>query len=133
MWSQTKTLISSGANQIEENYTVNGSWGQVFTNQIDENYSFSEGFQQYETLENHTVFTDKITIQPNPTSGQVQLRSSSKIKNIKIFDGSGLLVKARSVESDFTLLDLSNLSSGIYFIHIQSEKQTSNIQKIIKL
>lgn len=133
MWSQTKSLVASGSDQLESHYLINASWGQVFTNQVNENFSFSEGFQQYEGFGRKSSITEDISIQPNPTSGQIQISSSTKIENIKIFDSTGNQVLLGSAENNFTVLDLSHLPAGIYFIHTISANETSNIQKIIKL
>ena len=70
--------------------------------------------------------SDKVSIYPNPTENYVNIVADD-FQNVQVFSLSGELL----VNSSNKLVDLSNLSSGIYFIHIQT-KQTSFSQKVCK-
>jgi hypothetical protein len=57
---------------------------------------------------------------PNPSTTEITISSSSLVGRIKIYDAFGVLVK----ESLFSNhLNVSNLTPGIYFIHLQSSSQ----------
>lgn len=67
---------------------------------------------------------DLLSIFPNPTNGTFEIKTNSEIPNINIFNSLGELVhQTRSNTIDLSFL---NLSSGIYFVEINSEgKKTS--------
>jgi hypothetical protein len=75
-------------------------------------------------------------IYPNPTTGEFKVESLKfKVEGVKVFDVYGRKQKATlpSVSTDGTewSLDLSNLSAGIYFVKIITEKREV-IRKVIK-
>jgi len=64
-----------------------------------------------------------IILFPNPTSGELRITNEqSTIKNVEIFDiyGKKLLLQTtfRALE---TAIDISHLSTGIYFVKIYTE------------
>ena len=71
-------------------------------------------------------------IYPNPTSAKVQISAEENINEVNVYDTTGRLVKSlKSIESKEAQLDLSKLSSGVYFIKVSS--LTSNgTKQIIK-
>ena len=76
-----------------------------------------------------------IQVFPNPTTGQFKVQSSKlNIKNIEIFDIVGkknvTIVMCRDYHE--TLINISNLKSGIYFLTIETDNETIT-KKIIKL
>ena len=74
----------------------------------------------------------KVTIYPNPTSGQLFISSeNNQIKSVSIFSVLGKKVK-EIVASSITSIDVSNLSKGIYFIKISSS-EGNVVKKFIKL
>jgi len=77
-----------------------------------------------------------ISIYPNPTTGEVTIESSTfKVQSVEIFDIFGRKQKSRKAEMQngegTMVMDISNLSNGIYFVKIHTEKGTV-IQKVIK-
>ncbi|WP_172282028.1 T9SS type A sorting domain-containing protein [Chryseobacterium sp. LAM-KRS1] len=70
----------------------------------------------------------KTGIYPNPTKGEVEIRTDKKIKSISVFDFSGKSVlKTASVKAD-----LSSLPKGNYLMQIEFNDGTSTSEKIIK-
>jgi len=64
---------------------------------------------------------DSFTIFPNPTDGQLNLSSNDQIKQIRIFDMHGRIVK---LDINFERqIDVSNLDAGLYFIQATINKQ----------
>ena len=80
----------------------------------------------------------KVTLSPNPTKGiiSIKLNSDSKISisnNINVYNSSGTLVSSvPSQLKDELEIDLTNLSTGIYFVHIHLSNGTSVTKQIIK-
>jgi gingipain R len=68
--------------------------------------------------------TQTIQIFPNPTDGQLKITNSELgITNVKIFDVFGRTVVGTNLcVRPETTIDISNLSTGVYFIHIQTEE-----------
>ena len=67
----------------------------------------------------------KIDIYPNPSNGNVNIITSEKINNIKIYDIEGRLIN--QLKSTSFLIE----NNGVYFLKITSEKGDVSIQKII--
>lgn len=72
---------------------------------------------------------DKIIVFPNPVSDQLTLKTNSQNFQIKIYNQLGQLLLSETNES---ILDVSHLSFGIYYVVILSEKDQIQSFKIIK-
>ena len=75
-----------------------------------------------------------VTVFPNPTAGKLRIKNYELlITNIDIFDVSGRFLSSLTSQlSHEAILDISHLSSGIYFLQIQTEKGIIT-EKVIKL
>lgn len=75
----------------------------------------------------------RLTIAPNPTSGNVTLSMSKPAKGyIHVIDIYGRLKHAQDVNyKEHVTLELSHLSKGIYFICFKSETSDQIIEKVI--
>ena len=77
------------------------------------------------------------TIFPNPTNSECYLKSNSDIDSTMqglIFNSSGVSVKTFTINSSETsMLDLSNLASGIYYIVLQAPKEHKECFKVVKI
>jgi hypothetical protein len=64
-----------------------------------------------------------VNIYPNPTSHQLSIISNQlNINEINIVDITGKSIKR--IKTDFDLVDVSNLTNGIYFIQLITEERT---------
>ena len=119
----------------------------ITTNLNESNYQFRSGKTKqdrrftvlFETEEGTILglegFTkETIVIYPNPANNQLNIRipNALETQSIKIIDmlGKTLLTKNRSIENH-TILDITNLNTGVYFIEI-SINETRVVRKIIK-
>tara|TARA_B110001469_G_scaffold80368_1_gene76032 strand:+ start:521 stop:2020 length:1500 start_codon:yes stop_codon:yes gene_type:complete len=59
-----------------------------------------------------------IKLYPNPASNQIQLGTEERLKSVLVSDVNGKLVEVNRVNN---LIDVSNLSSGLYFIQVETE------------
>ncbi len=113
-----------------------------------DNGSFGMNTPAYFSIDNFTTAQgvgiaeissfQSINLFPNPTTGIVNLnlRSENTFNaSIKIYNSIGALAKTESVDfisgSNNYSIDLSNLSSGMYFIEIAGENKKQNF-KLIK-
>jgi len=89
---------------------------------------------------NHNVITSvgqttpqakaEIQIFPNPTSGNVFIRSNSgKVLEVQLFDQQGRLVQRKSANT-FSL-DLSHLPSGIYLVKVITESG-NGVERVVR-
>jgi hypothetical protein len=69
-------------------------------------------------------FNSHLKIYPNPTTGELRISSSEfRVDNIEIFDVYGKKQNAECrVENEEWKINISNLSGGIYFLKIETEK-----------
>jgi len=74
----------------------------------------------------------QVHIYPNPTSGLVYIEQLiGKKVQINVLDNLGRVVLQKSANDQQTSVDLNHLPQGIYYIHIQQDKQVST-HKVIK-
>ena len=75
-----------------------------------------------------------LRIFPNPTKSELRIESGDlKIENIQVFDLAGKLVSSFSVpsQSQATVINISHLTNGIYFLKLKTDKGEL-IKKVIK-
>lgn len=83
------------------------------------------------TLDTNEFVNQNIILFPNPTNGIISIASTnSELAQVQLYDCLGKLVKIQN--SNFDTIDLSNLSSGIYFCKITDNFGELEIKKIIK-
>jgi len=82
------------------------------------------------SLENKSISNGEITIYPNPTAGKFQVQSlNDQIEQIEVYNFLGEKLKILNLYESTVVIDLSNFSDGIYFIHCN----TNNGSQILKL
>lgn len=79
---------------------------------------------------NEQTAEHNIFIYPNPVKSNLNIDSDVKIETIMILDVMGKTAKA--VISDNNTIDVTDLSSGIYFLQVQTDKGLANIKFIKK-
>lgn len=63
---------------------------------------------------------DEFQVFPNPATTNVQIKSTSKIRNIRIFDTLGKLIVTQTQSTDD--INVENLGKGVYIIEASTEK-----------
>ena len=66
---------------------------------------------------------------PNPVKHILTINNTALIDEIEIYAASGQSILSKRIDSDHSEIDLSNVSSGLYFLKVKSEGQV----KIVKL
>lgn len=117
-------------------YTVAGLsagthyYWRVMTNNGGHFSSYSSTWNFYVSglgIESQTDSNTKITVSPNPSSGQFLFLNLEKESTIEIFDITGKLVFNTTTKKATYTIDLSEKEKGIYFYKIQSQK--NNVQQ----
>jgi hypothetical protein len=70
-------------------------------------------------------------VYPNPASDYIAIISAQTIKSISIVDISGKVILKKSIDTNETIVQLSGLKSGIYFISVANMNEQTSIQKLI--
>ncbi len=70
-----------------------------------------------------------IKIYPNPTNAYISVTVNNKIDQIKVLNSYGQILK---IEKSVSLIDLSNLGKGVYFLEIFSNNKKF-VKKILKI
>lgn len=70
-------------------------------------------------------------ILPNPTSGNITVLSSFRIKDIKFFSADGKMLSTYSFDGYSSLMDISDYPSGTYFVRIVTKAGLCT-KKVIK-
>lgn len=139
-----ETFNASGDDAIGDFGSVTYSIGQVFYTQIGEfNYNVSQGVQQEElnqTLaveENSVEPKTEIFIFPNPTTDFVVVNMAGDefengLCSYQLYDFQGRLVKQNIINQNETKIDLYDLSSSLYLLHLYANNKTLKTFKILK-
>ncbi|NQU32311.1 MAG: T9SS type A sorting domain-containing protein [Bacteroidetes bacterium] len=82
-------------------------------------------------FENKSVTDDGFLIHPNPATQQVSILVKEKGNHqIELLDTHGRVIISDVIVGDKMVLDISNLTQGIYFVRVKSENH-SDIKKLI--
>lgn len=76
---------------------------------------------------------DQLTISPNPSFGQYDIKSDKFIENVKIYDQFGKLVLSTIPKATNTKIDISQCTSGFYIVSVLYEDNSKTVKKVIKL
>ena len=118
-------------NGISQGYHLN-CFKQNDTIKYLDNYQCGKCFcQNFIDIEEETINAETIQIYPNPTSGQIivkTLRATSPhddTSSLQIYDITGRIVQTQLIASQRNTneltIDISNLQNGIYFLQIENE------------
>jgi Secretion system C-terminal sorting domain len=96
----------------------------------------NEGKREYsKTISVATDETQMFTFAPNPLSDYLSISTNQNELNVtyevSIFDSVGRLVKNKKMQNDFSTIDFSDLTKGIYLVQIKGNNQITH-RKIIK-
>lgn len=72
----------------------------------------------------------EVALYPNPTADRLHINSKEKLVEVILIDANGKIVIQEAVNGTVHQLDVSPLSSGMYFLHSISEN-ARNINKIV--
>jgi hypothetical protein len=105
----------------------------IFTASINGFFGSNDRIAWYENtstlgVENH--FFKNYTLSPNPTNNEINISSSKIIKEVKIYNSLGKIILTTNKTN---LINISNLTKGIYFIKLLFNDNTVDSDKIIKL
>ena len=77
------------------------------------------------------INTSAVTLYPNPSSGMVSIAGIKELSEITVYDMLGNVIVRENANQGTKVLDLRNLSHGVYTAVIRSEKTVTTKQLII--
>ena len=84
------------------------------------------------TVINQSENKTDVFVYPNPASNVIFIKSPLEIRNVGIYNYSGQLVLKESVKSVIYHCNVSGLSTGLYFLWIETEDRTYSRRIIIE-
>lgn len=73
-----------------------------------------------------------ITVYPNPADEMVSVKGLAENATLTLIDAQGKTVAAKTVEPGTASLSLSEITSGVYFLHVTSNNQTTVERVVVK-
>ena len=131
------TLDENG--NLIEHGNFAGNWVSFGQDVNQELYALSVGGDIYKIKGGVTAgtenfsFKNSLTMLPNPATESISFISKeNQLERILLFDTQGRLVlTAENISAKTKVLSISNLTEGIYFAKITSEKGQSSVKKLI--
>ncbi len=124
----TWTMIS-GATSQTYTPTANGSYAVVVT---ENGCSDTSECMAVSTVGLEEVFAAAVSVNPNPTNGQVKVHCDQvKAREIILMNAQGEVLETHVPNGSETTIDLGNYASGVYLIRISTDAGTV-LKKIIR-
>lgn len=83
-------------------------------------------------IDRFTKTSSAVTVHPNPTSGEFTVDfANGAEKQIKVMDITGRIVYTISGSQDKTLINMTSLANGVYYVQVQSGSTVETI-KVVK-
>lgn len=125
-------VVASGANIVGSNGSLSYSAGQIdYITVRGQGGVLTEGVQQpfviqlIAGIENDGIALDAV-VYPNPASSYVELKINTPVDrqlNYKLIDMNGRVLAHDRVNESITDINMSELSSGIYYLVIMENKE----------
>jgi hypothetical protein len=74
----------------------------------------------------------ELSIFPNPSQNVFYINASQEIKNVSVFTINGNRILQENTKSTFAKIDLTDFSSGMYFVEVQTEVGETIRRKVVK-
>ena len=131
----TTEINTSATVETGQTYHLKIAIGNVSDNLYDSAIFIKANSFKTATLENVNFETSKMTISPNPASNTIQI----KLKDTSDSIGKITLVSVLGKQTDVsiksggneTLIDVSSLSKGFYFVEVKTKNNLMHVQKLV--
>ena len=75
---------------------------------------------------------NNLSIYPNPANGLLNINSKQKINTVSVYNMIGNLVMVKNIYNSQSILEIENLTNGVYFIQLNLNDGSSLNSKFIK-
>lgn len=85
-------------------------------------------------LEAPTIPNSDITIFPNPSGGEfnLKLHASNEFKSVRVYNSVGELIQEQTAKEGVVSIDIRNQSNGLYFIQVVCGDKVLLFDKVLK-
>ena len=139
-------LVPTGGEATGNAGSVSYTIGQIAVQTVaNSNASVSEGVQQpFEIqtvgVDNYPQITLDAKVYPNPTADKLTLSIGSSVVETHgraslraaLFNNNGQHIRTLNVAGAQTDIDMTDLSSGTYYLRVTDDKQTLKTFKVVK-
>ena len=73
-------------------------------------------------------FNNLVNVYPNPSSDFIKITGLSRIENFKIYSSSGKVIERGSI-SNKSIINIENLSKGLYFLKLNDRNSIKFLKK----
>jgi hypothetical protein len=80
---------------------------------------------------NHNVNHESITIYPNPASEYININAETPLRKMVLINMQGQIIKELYPGKSTIIMNISDVTSGIYLLKIWNDKKTPIIHKLI--
>jgi hypothetical protein len=126
----TQQIITTNANQAYSVYAEDldgdGDMDVLSASYFDDKIAWYENSPSLGVNENKLA---TFSVYPNPTTSQLTVLSNETITQIEIYNQLGQLVLSNSEQNT---INISSVSSGVYFIKLKGENGDLGNQKVVK-
>lgn len=137
---QNNAITSSGNSLTSGNLQLDFSIGEFVTETFQNTNGdiLTQGFHQplltTTGITETNIFSD-ISVYPNPAGESVFIKIPVhyRLMKIQIYDSSGKLLNTIHQKQGLNQINLTTLSSGIYYLRLTSQKQKQKTFKVIKI
>ena len=134
-------IVPIGGDMEGSGVTISYTIGQIAVQSYGEGSTrIFEGVQQpYEIqtigIDNYPGITLNAMIYPNPTLGNVQLTMNNvQLEGeVRVFDLNGKFLFSKKIEGETTMIPMSDLATGTYFVNVLNGTQVLKSFKVIKM
>ena len=134
-------IVPIGGDMEGSGVTVSYTIGQIAVQSYGEGSTrIFEGVQQpYEIqtigIDNYPGITLNAMVYPNPTLGNIQLTMNNvQLKGeVRVFDSNGKYLFSKKIEGETTVIPMSNLAAGTYFVNVLDGTQVLKSFKVVKM
>jgi hypothetical protein len=128
MWNTTATTaVIAVSPTTTTNYTVTGT----DANSCSASFTISQAVSNCTGIENNSL-NSQLNVYPNPSNGEFMIElNNGQLNTIVISDVTGRVILTQTTTEKTISFNISNYTSGIYFVAVKNNASTENI-RIIK-
>ena len=137
-----ETITTTGGEATGNAGSVSYTIGQIAVQTVSNgNASIAEGVQQpYEIqtvgVDNYPNITLNAMVYPNPTADRLTLAvvgaNNDSPLQAMLFNTSGQPLQTVTVAGEHTVVDMTNVAAGTYYLRVTDGKQTLKTFKVVK-
>ncbi|MCX7954046.1 MAG: FG-GAP-like repeat-containing protein [Bacteroidales bacterium] len=124
-WNWTINNQTFNTQNVTYTFTQTGTYPVqlIVKNAYDCYDTLTFNYVVYNSTSNMPHTMQDVKVYPNPTKESIYVQSNNLIQQIEIFDIYGKLIKEIHLNSPMTKINVSNFSTGIYFMKIMYNHQ----------